>query len=292
MKIWRDKEIKPFLKIAWVSEEAKNKWSGVINEISQMVQWLEIESVRVGQRKAGWRSIKRSELVSFSNRMNEIGLIVVPVREVGNWGEGFAHKTIPVKEGKGEPLVYTIITKKMEIAMEYKRAFEKGDNDKQGELLGFPGCCRKFFAKVWREGYIDPIWQVGLNSKYKEVAKNKIRIYDIDWRSNPMLRYIGIRISFHIPCSFKCKDTIRMANERLSIIDEKRKDLIKVMEGLLRMPMSWDVYRGVAVIRTPIFYIVTNSVFSKEKYVVEVKGDFIPREGKYSDVFPFSEVKR
>jgi hypothetical protein len=57
------------------------------------------------------------------------------------------------------------------------------------------------------------------------------------------------------------------------------------------MPMSWDVYHGVAVVRTPIFYLIVPSVPAVGRYIVEVVSEpkFRPREGARGIGFPFEE---
>jgi len=50
------------------------------------------------------------------------------------------------------------------------------------------------------------------------------------------------------------------------------------MEALLSMDMEWDCRHGIAQIKTPLFWIITSSMPTEERYVVKVKGTFMPRE--------------
>jgi hypothetical protein len=92
------------------------------------------------------------------------------------------------------------------------------------------------------------------------------------------LRYIGIRVGFHIPCSFACKETIAVGQQRMDLMRAKNEGSAKLLVSLLSMPISWDCYHGAAIVRTPIFYIITSSCPSINRYVVEVPGTFIPQE--------------
>jgi hypothetical protein len=69
------------------------------------------------------------------------------------------------------------------------------------------------------------------------------------------------------------------------------KALADILQGLLSMPMSWDVYHGVAVVRTPIFDLIVPSVPAAERHVVELVSDppFMPRERVKGIGFPFEE---
>jgi hypothetical protein len=266
MELIKNFNLTSFTQISWVSQEAKDKWAKVIPACSQMVQDLEILSVKHGHRPCAWRTISRQSLPDFSKQCAEMGLIVLPVCWVGSW-EGFIHHT-----PEGDTNVYCIIAREMEHALEYLDAFNRGDNAKQGELLGFPKCCCEFFAKHWDAGYFDPIWQMA--------GRDNPSPY-----SNPMLRYIGLRVGFHIPCSFHCDATIAMAKDRLGIAPDQ--DLVKLLVALLSMPMSWSALHGQAVIRTPIFYLITQTVPTLKEYIVELPGSFVPLETANGLRFPF-----
>jgi hypothetical protein len=274
MKLIKDLPIKPFCRMLWVSDEARRVWENPVKRCADMVNRLEVDSVEAGHRRCSWQTIDEYELPGFAKRMADKGLITLVVHYTGKF-DGFAHYTVPFETGKPKN-VSVVISRSIEDARDYKTAFETGDNDKQGWFLGFPKCCREFFTDIWPKGYYDPIWQMADRENPHPF-------------SNPLLRYIGLRVGFHIPHSFNCKATIELARQRLSIAD---KHLSKILIALLSMPMSWEVLHGIAFVRTPIFYLIVSSVPSEEKYKVELQGKFIPREASEGIAFPFSEVNR
>jgi len=216
-------------------------------------------------------------LPSFEKRCAEIDLVTLAVRYSAPF-KGFAHKFHPAKGVDNNTNVPIIFAKELKDALNYRNAYEAGNHDAQGEFLGFPDCCRRFFNKAW-PGYYDPIWQI----------KNRDKFHPY---SNPLLRYVGLRISFHIPCSFHCDKTIELALQRMRLAREINSDLAKLLEALLSMPMSWDVKNGIAVIRTPIFYIITSSVPTTERHLVEIGGKFIPKESAKGICFPFKREEK
>ena len=262
MKLLPNININPFLRMAWVSEEARAKWETVIRECAQMVQELEIGSVAAGQRACAWRTVARESLPGFVASNAKMGLVTIPVQWVGGW-QGFVHYT-----PKGDSQAYCIVSRTLVDAEQYREYFNSGDHDSQGRMLGFPECCRKAFAENWKDGYFDPIYQAW------EKSCGEVHSY-----SNPLLRYVGLRVGFHIPHSFDCQETINAGAERLSLA--KDRDLVKLLTSLLSMPMRWEALHGIAVVRTPIFYIVTSTVPTGEKYTIDVEGKFIPREGQW-----------
>lgn len=300
MELIKNLELNPFLRTIWVSQKAKDTWELPIQRCSQLVQELEIDSVQKGHRLCAWRSIQLRDIPGFTKYCNDKGLIVLPVKLVGNWGQGFAHKTPQVKSNEPNPLVYCIISRNLHDAVGYRDAFNDGDNVVQGEYLGFPDCCIKFFDENWKVGYFDPIFQIAMNSYILNRDLYYIITNSSHPLSNPLLRYVGVRIGFHIPCSFNCKKTIEIAEQRLKLINEIKgfnfetkdsymwgKSLEKILIALLSMSMSWEVYHSIAIIRTPIFYIITNSLPTSQKYTVKLKGTFTPRESVKGTIFPF-----
>jgi len=273
MRIIKDFKMTPFTRIAWVSAAACSTWEGIIRNCSALVSSLEVESVAAGQRPCSWQTMKRDALPAFTLNCAKKGLIVLPVRWVGNF-EGFIHYT-----PEGDSSVYCIIARRLEDALAFRAAFERGDHDGQGEMLGFPKCCREAFAENWKAGIFDPIWQAAASELYGSAGALRSVKLEAHPYSNPLLRYIGLRVGFHIPHSFSCQETIAAGAERLRLA--KDKELVKLLEALLSMPMRAELFHGILTVRTPIFYIIQYSVPTEEKYTIEVAGNFIPKEGSW-----------
>ena len=187
----------------------------------------------------------------------------------------------------GIALILFLSSTAFTFAQEFKEAHFKGDHIKQGGFLEFPLCCREFFNEHWSKGYIDPIWQMVHPDKFVLIENNTLfyEVEDCHPFSNPLLRYAGIRVGFHIPCSFNCPETIQIAEQRLTLMKEDDK---KLLIALLSMPMSWDCYHGTAIIKTPLFQIVMQSNPCTERFVVKVKGKFMPRETPEGTEFPYN----
>jgi hypothetical protein len=290
MELIKNLEINPFTSTIWVSEKARKTWQHIIYDCSEMVQRLELLSVMEDQRLCAWRTIPVEQITVFTTECMKLGLNVYPIKNVGRWNDGFSHKTPQVIPGK--PISsYCIISKSIEAAKGFEEAHNRGDHITQAHYLGFPECCAKFFGEIWPK-YVDPIWQIATNdSKYyhPHLPVNKI-IENLYYSklTNPILRYIGLRIGFHIPCSFNCSKTTKIAEERLSLCKSKKdKETSKLLIALLSMPMEWNAYRGILQIKTPIFYLKTNTLPCKERHIVRLHGSFIPREAAKGINFPF-----
>lgn len=266
----------PFTRIAWVSSEAQAAWDSVIRSCASLASELEIDSVAYNQRLCSWQTMRRELLPDFARRCAEKGLSVLPVRWVGSF-EGFIHYT-----PEGDSSVYCIIARKLKDAIDFQDAFNRGDHKAQGDALGFPACCGETFAENWKAGFFDPIWQSACYDYPGEMPEeNRVRKIDAHPYSNPLLRYIGVRVGFHIPHSFNCTDTITSGSERLSLARDQ--GLVKLLEALLSMPMRAELLHGILTVKTPLFYVITYSIPTAEKYTIEVEGKFIPKEGTWQE---------
>jgi hypothetical protein len=265
----------PFTRTAWVSSAARDTWAKAIRDCSQMVQELEVESVAAGQRPCSWQTMRREALPGFAERCAKKGLVVLPVQWIGDF-EGFIHYT-----PQGDSSVYCIVARKVEEAIKFREAFAAGDHEAQGEMLGFPKCCREAFTANWKAGVFDPIWQAAEAGSLGAIKDGVIlsKIEDAHPYSNPLLRYVGLRVGFHIPHSFNCAETVASGIERLALA--KDRDLVKLLEALLSMPMEASLLFGILTVRTPIFYLITYSVPTADEYRISIGGEFIPKEGAW-----------
>ena len=298
MKLIPGLDLPPSCRIVWTSEEARKVWAPVLPKVSAMVSELEVLSVAKGHRPCAWQTIAEDELPRLAAAWAEMGLVSLPILRVRSF-MGFAHRHEKPQPGE-RANVCVIVARTLKDALRFKAANASGDNDVQGELLGFPKCCREFFCTSWAGGYFDPVWQAAMNStlyhiydqspsaRHESLSYPHVTVLGHPF-ANPVLRYAGIRVGFHLPCAFDCQDTIAVATERMDLAKATDPNLADILRGLLSMPMSWDVYHGIAVVRTPIFYLIVPSVPAVERHVVEVvsQPEFIPKESARGTGFPF-----
>jgi hypothetical protein len=274
MKLIEKGYVPSFHRIVWMSLSAKANWEQSIADIAEEVQRIEIVSVQEGHRDCATITFKPEDLAKYQKEYPDLIFSVLRNARIFH---GFAHRFHdPVP---GEPfMVHCVVTRESSLMKDFRDAHESGDHVAQGRLLGFPHCCGKFFTQVWGEGYVDPIWQIAQNSppqKYVGQSPNVKVVTQVHPYSNPLLRYIGVRAGFHFPCTFHCNKTIESAERRMLLMNP---DLRQIMEALLSLSMSWNVLHGIAEIRTPIFWIITGSVATEEKYEVHLQGSFEPKE--------------
>lgn len=287
----------PFLRIQWVSKEIKMKYEPMLQLAKNFYATLEKDSVRYGLRHCTTDSITAEEMDIKQQQYIKDGLYFLPLQKVGMYS-GFSNYHPAVEEGKPWHY-YGVVADSVEHAEQFAHATEIGDHKTIGRLLGFPDCCIDMFNNDWMQGYVDPIWQQAINTDENHVRlkeSNLIRLKDLPWQSNAMLRVLGVGPIFHIKDRFDCLHTHENAMKWVELGEKLEVEGLKEMEMFLRMPMEWDVLKGIAYIKTPLFKAAINSVTSTERFIVQVEGtyypDGVPRGGTYPWTEQFVTVAR
>lgn len=280
----------PFLRIQWRSKEVKEKYEPMFHEAQNVFRLLEKETVAQGIRRVTTDHVAPEHFDVAQQHYIQRGLYFLPLKQVANYA-GFATYHPQVEEGKPWRY-YGVIAKTVADAEAFAHADEIGDHIAMGRLLGYPQCCLEAFQNVWLEGYTDPIWQqaqASSQSFIREQEGNRIRLKDVPWQSQSLLRLFGIGPIFHVKCSTHCQHTLDIANQWIDLADQQKMKGLAEMELFQRMPMKWDCYKGISYITSPLFKISTNSMATTQPYQVEFEGTYFPSEGGNGLGFPWSE---
>jgi len=189
------------------------------------------------------------------------GLAFLPIRRVGVY-QGFAHKHPAVEEGK--PWSYFgAVGKTAEDAWEFVEANRLGDHKRIGDLLGYPKCCQEFFSTVWMAGFIDPVYQAAERTEGAKIAGNTVVIHRT-MTTFDGLRYVGVRMVPHLPCSFSCSGSREIA-EKWQLLEG-----MDTAAKILSLPITWSCLNGIALVSTPHFQVSTNSNPCYPIHIVEM----------------------
>lgn len=289
----------PFARIVYASKDIKEKWEPRVNKAAQAYSNLERETVVHGLRSCHTEHIQQQHMMPHLQALAKKGLTFVPIQAVGSYS-GFSHYHPPVIEGKPWAW-YGAVGNTPESAWEfadassatYESTGKSIDHRRIGNLLGYPTCCQDFFDKEWRAGFIDPVWQEAENCKPENVKKRSehhIRLKStIPYETSVMLRYIGVRILPHIPCSHDCQHSVKMAKDWVQLGRDLKLEGLDYLLEILQFPIEWDCLKGMAYVSTPIFKVETNSMTCYPKHVVQKEGTVYPEEAPKGLKFPWNE---
>jgi hypothetical protein len=280
----------PFARLQWVSGNLKDKYEPMFNKAKNLYKETEFLTVLHGLRTTTTASIHPQNMDAFQQNMVQKGLIFLPLRRVGIYN-GFSTYHPPVEENKPWNY-YGVVSNSIEGAEEFAHAEENTDHRIMGKLLGYPQCCIDSFFENWDKGYTDQVWQqalVGDSSNIRIKENNLIRLKNIDWESNTLLKYFNIGPLFHTKCSITCKHSSIYAKNIIDLAHRLNVDGLQEVEMFSRMPMEWDASKGIAFIRTPLFKAEINSVTCTEPFKVQLEGTYFPDDSGKSIEFPWSE---
>jgi len=284
-----DFKLPEFSRFIWVSEEAKNVWLSRFQHISVAWELVERFSVISGVRQAALQTVTPDALIPLSNWATSHGLVVVPLARQGV-SDGYQNATVEYSEGN--PWTYRVVICTPQYARDFVEAWNVGNDNVIGTLLGFPGCCREFYKWSWVEGN----WRdVALTSA---IGKSAAKSLDFPrlisqvgyYQSNVFLRHLGVRLVSHLPCSPDCEYSVNLA-EVLARIALKAGLLTEISwaREALRWPLKWSSLHGVAILTTPVVKIVYNTDALSESVEIRREGEAYPAEGGRGD-FPFREI--
>jgi hypothetical protein len=281
----------PFARIQWASKDIKEKYEPMFNLAKTVYGRLEKETVKHGLRHVTTEHVSPYDFDVRQQEFAKNGMVFLPLQKVGHY-TGFSNYHPPVEEGKPWHY-YGVLADSIEHAEQFAHATEIGDHTTIGKLLGFPECCIDMFNTKWKEGYVDPVWQQAEKTDQKYVSKKEdklIRLKDLPWEANTMLRTFNVGPIFHVKDSFDCPHTIQKAKDWVKLAKDLNMEGLKEMEMFLRMPVEWDALKGIAYIRTPLFKASINSVTCTERHRVQLEGTYFPSDSPKGLGFPWSEA--
>ncbi len=103
-----------------------------------------------------------------------------------------------------------------------------------GQYLGYPVCCRRFFAyhNDWNRD----------NSYYQSYRASAKPLF----LCNTLLKHAGLSYAVHIPCSFSCSATQDYASQVRMVVSEASRPLVNQIDTLLQLPYlilsEWEAY--------------------------------------------------
>lgn len=249
-----------FTRIEWVSARAREVWEPRMHCIHAAWEVIERVSVlaRLGGRRAARQPVAQKDLLRVTEWAALHALLVLPL----GWND-------------------MVAILRPDAGRDWLDAWQRHDDDAIGKLLGFPTCCRLFFAHTWGRGQVDTTWDM--------VAPG--RPADGPREANILLRTLGMRAVPHLPCSFQCEATVDLGRAYLALgRDAGYAEEMTWLEEMLDWPMRWTALHGIAEITTPVVKILTRTDATAERLEIRRNGLRYPDEGVTGLTFPFRQT--
>lgn len=277
-----------FTRYAWVSDQARECWEPRIDRIINMLQELEWRTIVAGLRRCALRSIPADQLDEVRGQLICYGIEVAPL-------QGTAAKSTYSSSLEpcitDTPALYWCALGKGDDLKDIARAYREGDQSQVGDLLGYPRCCNDFFRRTWVEAsLVDTTWPMAVGSPSAVFTIEGAVEIPTPSLCGMLLRWLGVRAVFHLPCSFECAESLRLAGLHLQMARDLHFEVeCEWLQGMLRWPAEWSALHGIAEIRCPVVKVVTRTDPTPGKFVVRYPGDpaDLPEHAGAGLVFPF-----
>lgn len=234
-----------FCRIQWAGTTERQWFKSQFDEATEAFKNVERLSVLRNYRRAAYQAFTIEELPSITYWATQNDLVVLPVYLTGPMGNYTTTATA------GKETVRVVITRP-----EYaKHALPWVDDEKIGEWLGFPQCCRKAFAETWGQKQVDSTWE--------QMQSPLIQNW---YYGNSLLRSFGIRLVPHMPCSLNCERSITFGRDLFNLgVKEGYAEEMEFIRMVLQWPIAWNRLFGIAEIITPAVKATVRSDWTPDK---------------------------
>jgi hypothetical protein len=270
--------IPDFFRTVWVSEEAKDTWEPRIRAIASNWPYVERATVTTGLRDGILQSVAPEALPEVQNWAIDMDLPMVILGLEGEKGLSYGNSSTPYQ--KGMPFSYRIYIGNSPV--NFQKYWKESNTIAMGRALEYPPCCVEAFEQRWvKDGWRD------LTYLSFEEPETQNLMYN-----NVLLRTLGVRPIFHLPCSVECKESVRIGRDIFEMMRkcEFQGELEDWMKTLLAMPMRWSSLHGIAVLTTPLFKLINASDPLPSVAELKLTSDYYPEFGASSPHFPFQKV--
>lgn len=278
-----------FTRSTWVSDRAREVWEPRLGRITRA--WIEIEWLAIveGIRSCCITSATPEELVQWAPKWARHGLNTLPVAIDGAGSSGDASTPVPVEDG--QPFRFRLVVGSPAHVSEFQQALDGADDVRIGALLGFPSCCREFFKRVWVDQLlVDTTWPMAVATAAADIQGTTVEVRSPS-KANILWRWMGVRAVPHLPCSFACPSSEKLADQFINV--GRRHGFTDEMDWLVQIlewPVEWSALHGIAEIKTPILKVATRTDATPCKYTVRYQGSNLPAESARGLAFPFVKL--
>ena len=285
-----------FLRYSWVSENAKLIWANRFLKCARMWDEIEKASLLKGTRLCLETHLATIDLPGAKRYWQKKGLVLNNLSFLGKGTALYNSGYSSMLENKTSDEVRCVIGSARHVR-DYVKSWIENDHSAMGRLLGYPSCCVLSFEKFFKKNDIrDPAWWMAgftKKSKIREVKfENQIKEVNLFPLTNVFLRYFGVRIVPHLPCSFECKNSAALAYQYLDLakcLDFKEE--LKWVQEILSWSFEWSALHGIAEMKFPVIRVIVPTEATGTKYLLRANGNPGPLEKVNGVRFPYARVQ-
>ena len=271
-----------FVRVNWISERAQTKWEPIFAACSHLFTVLEQEAVKAKIRRATIQSVNPAEIDKFSQNWMKDDFMVIPLEKVQ---AGATYQSSGGTCDISKPWMYKVAIGRFEDVRELVYAYKDRNNYKIGDILGYPDCCIEFFEQHWiKEHWLDTSLPMALG---------ETSITNWNPLCNILLRWLGLRMVSHLPCSFNCVDTAQIGRGYMQLAyDLGHRTTIDALYDILSWPVEWTGLHGIGILTTPVCRVTFRTDMLDQKQTVRLHSDARPEMQVSGLEFPLHKIRK
>jgi hypothetical protein len=262
----------PFLRMAWATAAARDRWSGPLNRLVEEVRTSEWFSVAAGVRSAAIVVVPRTQASALASEWSDRGLR----SRVLDRDDAMRVRALSGKTRNLAPADELHLLTRSDRIAELEAIWRSADLAEMASWLGYPPCCVAYLrTTVVERQCLDTTWSMVGGQIHQE---NGARIAEITGCAvNPLLSALGLRATPHRPCSFHCRATQHLATayDNLRTKDASRPDQETLAE-VLGWPVEWSSLHGIIEVKLPILKLCYDGDATATLYKVRLTGGALP----------------
>lgn len=269
-----------FFRCAWTSDHARDIWEPRIHRIATSISELQWLTVNSGLRSGALVRLTPEQLIQHAKQWIEFDIHFLPLGLESLGTSVYQSQTSSYVPG--EPFLVCVAIGSRQTVLEMASAYKNHDDEIIGNLLGYPKCCRSFFKRVWiKQEHIDTTWPMSKATSGSVITNDNfahlLRI-EKPANTNILLRGLGVRAVFHLPCRLDCMKSVEFADHVLELGSERFPKEMEWLRQILSWPMEWSALHGIAEVKTPVVKCIMTTDATPSLYRVNIAGTRIPDE--------------
>jgi hypothetical protein len=272
-----------FNRITWVSEELKNNWEPIINQLPLVIDDFFTSNEVVNLVPIQIKFINPNKVYNYKKEIIRKGLFAEHLEtnilfDNHIYCRNKSFNSIPVVIGTLKN-VTTFIRSMKDISIEKESKSNK-------ELSDIPFLGRQYLTK----NITDQFWGYLLSENNEKVEQNKTLDNNI---LNPYWASFGISSIPYLPNRLDCSESFDIALKIKEIAKNNlSKGIFDAWYEILSWPIEWSALHGIAEIKTPLFKMIYNTDATGTKYSMQLKSETYPEKGLKGLLFPYKKPKK
>ena len=237
---------------SWAGIPERNRFAPLVKQLK--IAWANIERLSVvdGMRMGALQYVKFSDLSGLDHWAHTHGVRMIPITAARVSG----FQSIQVLENPNSLRVLFVKSEHYDTVI----PLDLNNHRRVATLLGYPTCCLNAFERTWARGQVDSTYEAFVNTPARAAGVSNSTPY-----AHSLLRWLGIRAGFHMPCAHDCAPSQKIAEEIIALgIKYGYVDEMHFLEEAMRWPIKWSRLFGIAEIVTPVIKISTRTDWTSE----------------------------